>query len=79
MAILSPKKTEYQVSNMSVDILTAKCGQKRLDMGRKFKKIILTTNKPLDFKTDKKNITDLYAQVLHQFYSNLGMPLKKTS
>ena len=38
MAILSPKPSEYQDWNMTLDTLPAKCGQKRLDMARNTKK-----------------------------------------
>ena len=37
MAILSPKASEYQDSNMTLDKLPAKCGQRKLDMARNTK------------------------------------------
>ena len=37
MAMLSPKASEYQDSNMTLDTLPDKCGQKRLDMARNTK------------------------------------------
>ena len=37
MAILSPKASEYQDSNMTLDTLPAKCGKNRLDMARNTK------------------------------------------